>query len=135
MPNKGIEIYFAQSDTGASMSKSVHFGMTLGRVLEVLGNPNKEYHNNQSLFLNYLELGIDVMIKDELVHKIILHSNDIKMPQFCFYDRCYFEIDLERTVEEDAHDIQDSGIMTPPKKENSDVVLEQELVRHLNKIK
>ena len=128
MPNKGIEFYFAQSDSGASMSKKVDLGMTLGRVLEVLGNPNKEYHNNQSLFLNYLELGIDVMIKDELVHKIILHSNDIKMPQFCFYDRCYFEIDLERTVEEHANDIQESGIMTPPKKENSDVILEKELV-------
>ena len=46
-------------------------------VLERFGNPNKEYYSQESLFLNYLELGIDIMIQniDHTVKKIILHAN------------------------------------------------------------
>ena len=34
-------------------------------VLDTLGNPNKEYHKVQTncVFLNYFELGLDVMIE------------------------------------------------------------------------
>ena len=31
-------------------------------VLRILGNPNKEYYNENALFLNYLDLGIDLKI-------------------------------------------------------------------------
>ena len=44
------------------MSKRVLFGQTLTNVLDVLGNPNKEYHKGEQIFLNYFELGLDVMI-------------------------------------------------------------------------
>ena len=61
-------------------------------VLEKLGNPNKEYVKNDKQFLNYLELGIDILIDnvDNSVKKLILHTNNPQMPNFCFYERCFF---------------------------------------------
>jgi hypothetical protein len=45
-------------------------------VLRLLGNPNKEYVKDDCLFLNYLELGFDIMIgPDYLIKKFILHTN------------------------------------------------------------
>ena len=44
------------------MHKRVYFGQTLTNVLERLGNPNKEYHKGEQIFLNYFELGLDVMV-------------------------------------------------------------------------
>ena len=44
------------------MSKNIYFGQSLIEVLERLGNPNKEYIKNEKQFLNYLELGIDILI-------------------------------------------------------------------------
>jgi len=58
--NQGIEFYF--ESLGSGMSKRVLFGQTLTNVLDVLGNPNKEYHKGEQIFLNYFELGLDVMI-------------------------------------------------------------------------
>jgi hypothetical protein len=34
-------------------------------VLRILGNPNKEFYHEGNLFLNYLELGIDLMISPD----------------------------------------------------------------------
>ena len=67
-------------------------------MLEKLGNPNKEFHKGSALYLNYFELGIDVMIENQdfSVKKIIVHSNDLMMPDFGFYDRCSFELMLSR---------------------------------------
>ena len=45
-------------------------------VLRLLGNPNKEYYKDDCMFMNYLELGFDLMISsDYIVKKIILHTN------------------------------------------------------------
>jgi len=59
-PNVGLE-FFCESGN-FSMSKKIYFGQSLIEVLERLGNPNKEYVKNDKQFLNYLELGIDVLI-------------------------------------------------------------------------
>jgi len=74
------------------MSKKIYFGQSLIEVLEKLGNPNKEYVKNDKQFLNYLELGIDILIDnvDNSVKKLILHTNYPQMPNFCFYERCFF---------------------------------------------
>ena len=74
-PNQGIE--FACEGETWQMNKRVYFGQLLMEVLERFGNPNKEYYSQESLFLNYLELGIDIMIQniDHTVKKIILHAN------------------------------------------------------------
>jgi hypothetical protein len=54
--NEGIEI------TYSSNSVTVYFGDHLLDVLRILGNPNKEYFKENSQFLNYLEIGLDIMI-------------------------------------------------------------------------
>lgn len=62
-------------------------------VLRLLGNPNKEYYKDQALFLNYLELGFDIMIgPDYLVKKFILHTNYSEHPYFGFHNRCFYEL-------------------------------------------
>ena len=83
------------------MQKRVYFGQSLTDLLDKLGNPNKEYHKGDQLFLNYFELGLDVMIQtqDFTIKKIILHANNPEMPDFCFYDRCCFELKLKKTQE------------------------------------
>ena len=80
------------------MLKRVSFGQTLTNVLDKLGNPNKEYHKGEQIFLNYFELGLDVMIsaQDNTVTKLILHANNPEVPHFCFYERCFFELTLEK---------------------------------------
>ena len=65
-------------------------------VLRILGNPNKEYYKGEDLFLNYLELGVDIMIgSDFILKKFILHTNFIYHPYFGFHNRCYYEIIYE----------------------------------------
>ena len=92
----GIEFYFDSEKS--SLRKQIYFKQSLTEVLEKLGNPNKEYYKGSSLFLNYFELGIDVMIenKDFSVKKIIIYSNKMDMPNFCFYDRCSYEVVLQK---------------------------------------
>lgn len=99
IPNQGIEFYFDSEKT--TMRKQIYFGQSLAEVLTKLGNPNKEFHKGNLLYLNYFELGVDIMIENQdfSVKKIILHSNDLVMPDFCFYDRCSFELVLTRNVE------------------------------------
>lgn len=36
--------------------------------------------------------------KDFSVKKIILHANMPKMPDFCFYERCFFQLELQKKV-------------------------------------
>lgn len=54
-----------------------------------------------ALYLNYFELGVDIMIENQdfSVKKIIVHSNKLEMPDFCFYDRCSFELLLSKQIE------------------------------------
>lgn len=71
-------------------------------VLRLLGNPSKEYHHDGSLFLNYLDLGIDLMINSEFtLRKIILHTNFVVHPHFGFHNRCFFELDLSSALRQD----------------------------------
>ena len=94
--NQGIS--FITENDQFEMSKKIGFGMPLVEVIQKLGNPNKEYYSNKKLFLNYLELGLDIMIDhlDYSVKKLILHANNTQMPDFCFYDRCMFEMVLKK---------------------------------------
>ena len=46
-------------------SITVLFGDHQMDVLRILGNPNKEYYHEDGLFLNYLELGFDVMVGED----------------------------------------------------------------------
>ena len=59
------------------MHKRIGFGMPLTEVIQRLGNPNKEYYSGNKLFLNYLELGLDLMFdnRDFSVKKLIMHAN------------------------------------------------------------
>ena len=86
------------------------FGDHIMEVLEKMGNPNKEYVNEQTVakvdvkeeepqaqpqnvfWLNYLELGIDVGLGalDSRVQKIIVRANHPEDANFAFYDRCWF---------------------------------------------
>jgi len=79
----------------------VNLGQNITGVLERLGNPNKEYHKGDVVCLNYFELGVDIIIQnqDYSVSKIIAHANNVNMPDFCFYDRCFFELLLVKNVE------------------------------------
>lgn len=94
--NHGLQFYF-DNDLG-SLQKRIFFGQPMPEVLDTLGTPNKEYHKvgQNCLFLNYFELGIDVMIEtqDYSVKKLVVHCNNPLMHDFCFYDRCYFEMQL-----------------------------------------
>lgn len=65
-------------------------------ILKVLGNPNKEYYRDESLILNYLELGIDIIVeKGYTVKKFILHTNYPEHPHFGFHNRCNYELKIE----------------------------------------
>ena len=58
--NEGIEIIYPNDLLKDSIT--VLFGDHQMDVLRILGNPNKEYYHEDGLFLNYLELGLDVMV-------------------------------------------------------------------------
>lgn len=74
----------------------VLFGDHLMDVLRMIGNPNKEYYRGEQLFLNYLELGLDIMIGvDYVVKKFILHTNFPYHPHFGFYNRCFYELQYD----------------------------------------
>lgn len=73
-------------------------------MVKELGNPNKEYHKDDALFLNYLELGIDIMIsKNYLVQKLILHTNNPSHPHFGFYNRCHYQLHLNEMPSENLN--------------------------------
>ncbi len=64
-------------------------------LLKALGNPNKEYYKDDCMVLNYLELGMDIIIeKNYTVKKIILHTNFPEHPHFGFHNRCNYELKL-----------------------------------------
>jgi hypothetical protein len=76
---------------------SIYFGDHKLDVLRILGNPNKEFYKDTNLYLNYLELGMDLMInsQDHTLAKIIMHSNFPYHPFFGFHNRCFFELDIK----------------------------------------
>lgn len=91
--DEGLEIYYA-SDPSKD-STLLLFGDHKMDILRILGNANKEYYQDENLFLNYTELGFDIMIApDNRVSKFILHTNFPYHPHFGFYDRCFYELDF-----------------------------------------
>jgi hypothetical protein len=160
LPGVGLEFKIEGNDF--KFLKKLYFGQSLTEVLEKFGNPNKQYFSKEKLFLNYLELGIDVQIcpLDFSVKKIIVHTNNTEMPDFGFYDRCPFTMKLKRRMEQreiqgnqaildeskihkqelsdDSDDGMASGIKTPPNKQSQVIQNENtmdELESHLNKMK
>jgi hypothetical protein len=94
----------------------------LSEVVDLLGNPNKEYHRSESMVLNYLELGLDIVIDstDFTVRKIIMNTNNPKMPNFCFYERCFFELKVTKSsyIKQLIPDISKSPQSKPKQNEN-----------------
>ena len=52
--DEGIEVY------NPDMNVSLYFGDHKLEVLRILGNPSKEFYDGGNLFLNYLDLGLDI---------------------------------------------------------------------------
>lgn len=95
--DEGLEIYYA-SDPSKDPTLLL-FGDHKMDILRILGNPNKEYYQDENLFLNYIELGFDIMIAtDNRVAKFILHTNYPYHPHFGFYDRCFYELDVNMSI-------------------------------------
>ena len=92
--NQGIEV-FDPSTSDEEPLRQVYFGDHKMDALRILGNPNKEYYKDDKLILNYLEMGVDVVIDNESkVCKFIIHTNFHYHPHFAFYNRCFYELDL-----------------------------------------
>ena len=47
---------------------------------------------NKMFYLNYFKYGIDIMICNNKVNRIILHTNQIGDSKFGIYERCNFEL-------------------------------------------
>lgn len=106
-PGQGVTLSLPHQDHDQShvqLHKSIKFGQSLLSVLQSFGNPNKEYYRGKALFLNYLELGIDVMFEsgDFTVKKLIIHLSNSKLPNFCFYDKlqCILSVSKELKQEQ-----------------------------------
>jgi len=52
--DEGIEVYNPETNV------SLYFGDHKLEVLRILGNPSKEFYDGGNLFLNYLDLGLDI---------------------------------------------------------------------------
>ena len=158
----GVGLEFTIDNPDFQFHKKLYFGQSLTEVLEKFGNPNKQYFSKDKLFLNYLELGLDILIcpNDFSVKKIIVHTNNTEMPDFGFYDRCPFQLKLKKRMEQreikgneailneskihnhelsdDSDDAMASGIKTPPNKQSQVIQNENtidELESHLVKLK
>lgn len=95
--DQGIEVYYPNDNSRDTTM--ILFGDHLMDILRLLGNPNKEYHHEGSLFLNYLNLGVDLKIDSSYrLQKIILHTNQINHPHFGFHDRCFFELSIDHNL-------------------------------------
>lgn len=55
--DEGIELY---STSNPDNNVTLYFGDHKLEVLRILGNPSKEFYDAGNLFLNYLDLGIDI---------------------------------------------------------------------------
>jgi len=51
---------------------------------------------NKMFYLNYFKYGIDIMICNNKVNRIILHTNQIGDSKFGIYERCNFELKLRK---------------------------------------
>ena len=55
--DEGIEVY---SPNNPDTIVNLYFGDHKLEVLRILGNPSKEFYDGGNLFLNYLDLGLDI---------------------------------------------------------------------------
>ena len=55
--DEGIEVY---SPNNPDTNVNLYFGDHKLEVLRILGNPSKEFYDAGNLFLNYLDLGLDI---------------------------------------------------------------------------
>ena len=78
--------------------KKVNIGDSLINCLQVLGNPNKDFYTEKRFYCNYFERGLDLVFENDLLAKIILHTNQFADTNFAFYDRCFFELEFEGTM-------------------------------------
>ena len=51
---------------------------------------------NKMFYFNYFKYGIDIMICNNKVNRIILHTNQIGDRKFGIYERCNFELKLRK---------------------------------------
>ena len=57
-----------------------------------VGNPTKDYFSNKLHYANFLDKGFDLVFKEGVLVKVILHTNQFRDVNFSFYDRCNFEL-------------------------------------------
>ena len=95
----------------------IKIGEHIEDVLRKLKNPNyiyyyndkdENYNNqengkilyNQTLnkiyYLNYFQYGLDIMISNNKVSRILLHTNQVGDSKFGIYDRCNFKLKLRQ---------------------------------------
>ena len=96
----------------------ISIGDNIEDVLRELKNPNYIYYCNENnetynqsqengdvkynqtynkmFYLNYFNYGFDIMILNNKVHRIILHTNQIEDSKFGIYERCNFKLKLRK---------------------------------------
>ena len=63
---------------------------------------------NKMFYLNYFKYGIDIMICNNKVNRIILHTNQIGDSKFGIYERCNFELKLRKDYLTSLNKINDT---------------------------
>jgi len=65
---------------------------------------------------------VDIVIESSsfTVIKILLHANNPRMPNFCVYDRCFFEIDLKREKRLTKEEIASKKVIDLDREDDSD---------------
>ena len=58
------------------------------------GNIFYNQSSNKIYYLNYFQYGLDIMINNNKVNRIILHTNQVEDSKFGIYDRCNFKLKL-----------------------------------------
>ena len=96
----------------------ISIGDNIEDVLSELKNPNYIYYFNENngkfnqsqdsgdilynqtsnkfFYLNYFKYGFDIMICNNKVNRIILHTNQIEDSKFGIYERCNFKLKLRK---------------------------------------
>ena len=114
--SKGKKIKIKRNNDNSQSIISI--GDDIEDVLRELKNPNYIYYandiydnynqtqdngnvlynqtSNKMFYLNYFKYGFDIMICNNKVNRIILHTNQIGDSKFGVYERCNFKIKLRR---------------------------------------
>ena len=114
--SKGKKIKIKRNNDNSQSIISI--GDDIEDVLRELKNPNYIYYandiydnynqtqdngnvlynqtSNKMFYLNYFKYGFDIMICNNKVNRIILHTNQIGDSKFGIYERCNFKLKLRR---------------------------------------